>query len=102
MILRHARLSDAPLLRYWDGKPHVIASSGDDDEFDWDLELPRNSDWRELLLSNTRVQPFYERLGFRCIGRRMYGDDDCLVYQLERGRWLKQAGSTARRHQRQG
>lgn len=36
------------------------------------------------LASNARAQRFYERLGFRPVGRRMFGKDDCLVYRLER------------------
>lgn len=39
------------------------------------------------LASNKRVHRFYERLGFRQIGRRMFGEDDCLVYRLEREAW---------------
>lgn len=41
------------------------------------------------LESNRRVHPFYERLGFRCVERRQFGDDDCLVYRLERRDWEK-------------
>ena len=37
------------------------------------------------LASNTRAHRFYERLGFRRVERRRFGDDDCLVYRLERG-----------------
>lgn len=33
---------------------------------------------------NTRAHRFYERLGFRLIGARTFGDDDCLVYRLGR------------------
>ena len=36
------------------------------------------------LASNTRAHRFYERLGFRRVERRRFGDDDCLVYRLER------------------
>jgi aminoglycoside 6'-N-acetyltransferase len=39
------------------------------------------------LVSNTRVHRFYERLGFRCIDRRQFGDDDCFVYRLNREDW---------------
>jgi aminoglycoside 6'-N-acetyltransferase len=38
------------------------------------------------LVSNVRAHRFYERLGFRRIGRRFFGEDDCYVYRLERGR----------------
>lgn len=36
------------------------------------------------LATNTRAHAFYERLGYRAIGRRFFGDDDCLVMRLER------------------
>lgn len=39
------------------------------------------------LVSNTRAHKFYERLGYRRIGRRMFGDDDCYVYRLDRQVW---------------
>ncbi|MBD1853016.1 acetyltransferase [Cyanobacteria bacterium FACHB-502] len=39
------------------------------------------------LVSNTRVHRFYERLGFQCVERRQFGDDDCFVYRLNRENW---------------
>jgi aminoglycoside 6'-N-acetyltransferase len=36
------------------------------------------------LASNTRVHPFYERLGFRFLEARRFGEDDCFVYRLDR------------------
>lgn len=162
MNLRPATPPDAPLLRYWDMKPHVIAATGSDGAFDWETELPRQLDWRELLIaeiearavgvmqiidpareetrywgsveadlraidiwigeeadlgrgygtqmmrlalarcfadarvravlvdplvSNRRAHPFYERLGFSRIDRRIFGSDDCFVYRLERQMW---------------
>jgi aminoglycoside 6'-N-acetyltransferase len=39
------------------------------------------------LVSNDRAHRFYERLGFRRIDRRMFGNDDCYVYRLDRGSW---------------
>lgn len=39
------------------------------------------------LVSNTRVHRFYERLGFRCVERRQFGDDDCFVHRLNRENW---------------
>jgi aminoglycoside 6'-N-acetyltransferase len=39
------------------------------------------------LASNTRAHRFYERLGFKWIDRRYFGDDDCFVYQLDRADW---------------
>lgn len=39
------------------------------------------------LASNTRAHRFYERLGFRFVERRWFGDDDCLVLRLDRAEW---------------
>jgi aminoglycoside 6'-N-acetyltransferase len=36
------------------------------------------------LASNTRAHKFYERIGFRFVARRWFGDDACLVYQITR------------------
>jgi aminoglycoside 6'-N-acetyltransferase len=40
------------------------------------------------LVSNIRAHRFYERLGFVFVERRIFGEDDCLVYRLERSYWL--------------
>jgi aminoglycoside 6'-N-acetyltransferase len=160
--LRPATIADLPLLQGWDKQPHVKASTGDDDFFDWERELPRRVGWRELLiaetgrrpvgfiqiidpaeeethywgdadpnlraidiwigeaaelgrgygtqimrlaldrcfsdpavtavlidplLSNIRARRFYERFGFRALGQRRFGTDDCMVYRLERQAW---------------
>ena len=39
------------------------------------------------LESNVRARRFYERLGFVEVGPRRFGDDDCMVYRLERAQW---------------
>ena len=39
------------------------------------------------LASNTSAHRFYERLGFRFVERRRFGEDDCFVYRVERGDW---------------
>lgn len=39
------------------------------------------------LASNTRAHRFYERLGFRFLERRRFGEDDCFVYRLRRAEW---------------
>lgn len=39
------------------------------------------------LASNVRAQRFYERLGFQPVERRRFGEDDCIVYRLERAEW---------------
>lgn len=36
------------------------------------------------LASNVRAHRFYERLGFRFVERRRFGEDECFVYRLER------------------
>jgi aminoglycoside 6'-N-acetyltransferase len=43
------------------------------------------------LASNTRAHRFYQRLGFRFVQRRRFGDDDCFVYRLERQDWRQGA-----------
>lgn len=49
------------------------------------------------LNTNVDAQRFYARLGFRVVGRRAFGDDDCLVMRLEREHWRsgspRQAGA---------
>ena len=39
------------------------------------------------LASNRDAHRFYERLGFRVVERKRFGDDDCLVYRLDREDW---------------
>lgn len=39
------------------------------------------------LASNPRAHKFYQRLGFVPVGRRMFGEDDCLVHRLGREAW---------------
>lgn len=39
------------------------------------------------LASNARAHRFYERLGFRFVERRSFGDSDCFVYRLNRAEW---------------
>lgn len=46
------------------------------------------------LASNTRAQRFYERLGFRFLERRRFGEDDCFVYRLERSLWNRDAAGS--------
>ena len=41
------------------------------------------------LASNGRARRFYERLGFRFVANRRFGDDDCAVYRLDRARWVR-------------
>jgi len=39
------------------------------------------------LARNARARRFYERLGFRFVEFRRFGQDDCTVYGLDRGAW---------------
>jgi aminoglycoside 6'-N-acetyltransferase len=55
--LRPATLSDVPLLIVWDLDPDVAASSGDDDFFDWEYEIPRGFPWRDLLIAEWDGEP---------------------------------------------
>lgn len=41
------------------------------------------------LESNVDARRFYERIGFEEVGPRRFGEDDCMVYRLERAGWLK-------------
>ena len=50
ITLRAAIPEDAPMLRIWDRQPHVIAS-GIDEDWRWEIELPRHPDWREQLIA---------------------------------------------------
>ncbi len=36
------------------------------------------------MAGNLRARRFYERLGFREVGPRRFGEDDCVVYRLDR------------------
>lgn len=41
------------------------------------------------LATNTAAHRFYQRLGFRFLEERDFGDDHCFVYQLTRDQYLK-------------
>ncbi len=57
MELRLATPADRALLQYWDQKPHVVASGGVDDEGDWEADLARDVDWREILIAEVDGRP---------------------------------------------
>jgi aminoglycoside 6'-N-acetyltransferase len=57
MRLRLATPVDAPLLRYWDTKPHVIAARGDDSFIDWNAELARKSEFDEWVIAEVDGRP---------------------------------------------
>ncbi len=54
--LRKATIADLALLDQWDKQEHVIASDPNDD-WDWDFELARNPEWRELLIAEKDGKP---------------------------------------------
>ncbi len=56
---RPATPEDLALLRHWDNQPHVIESDPNDD-WEWEIELHRNADWREQLIAEKDGRP----LGF--------------------------------------
>jgi aminoglycoside 6'-N-acetyltransferase len=60
MRLRPAKPPDLALLRYWDTKPHVIAATGGDANWDWETELAHVPEGRELLIAEIDGRP----LGF--------------------------------------
>jgi aminoglycoside 6'-N-acetyltransferase len=41
------------------------------------------------LAGNFRACRFYERLGFRPVGPRTFGNDECIVYRLARHAWQR-------------
>lgn len=45
------------------------------------------------LASNADAHRFYQRMGFEVVGRRTFGEDDCLVHRLERASWEGRARS---------
>ena len=45
--------------------------------------------------TNTAAHRFYQRLGFKPVGRRKFGDDDSLVHALKRTDWCKRKNSHA-------
>lgn len=47
------------------------------------------------LATNTRAHRFYERLGFKFVERRRFGEDDCCVYRLDRAGYLDAEGAGA-------
>ncbi|VAX07912.1 Acetyltransferase, GNAT family [hydrothermal vent metagenome] len=54
MKLRLATKDDIPLIEYWDRQPHVINSGGDDDHFDWEFEISRQTFWQEILIAEIK------------------------------------------------
>ena len=57
VTLRPATVDDVPLLDDWDTRPHVIASSGDDDVRDWADEIVHADPWTEHLIAEEDGRP---------------------------------------------
>ncbi len=55
--LRHATVADIPILKNWDEDADVWTWRGGDDFFDWDREVPRKVEWRELLVAELDGRP---------------------------------------------
>lgn len=57
VALRRATPDDAPTLKSWDLDDAVDYSGGEDDNYDWDHELPRSVPWREFLIAELDARP---------------------------------------------
>ncbi|WP_225000426.1 GNAT family N-acetyltransferase [Cesiribacter sp. SM1] len=54
--LRPATIQDLDLIKHWDTKQHVIDCDPDDD-WNWEIELARNPEWREQLIAELDEEP---------------------------------------------
>ena len=57
VTLRPATVDDASMLRRWDEDPHAVDWRGEDDWYDWDVELARDVPWREILVAHVDGVP---------------------------------------------
>lgn len=57
VTLRPATPADVGRLRRWDADPDVAASGGGDGGLDWEAEVPRSLDWREILMAEVDGRP---------------------------------------------
>ncbi|MEO8362904.1 MAG: GNAT family N-acetyltransferase [Ilumatobacteraceae bacterium] len=55
--LRLATLDDSSMLQMWADDVDLWTSSDEDGSFDWDSEIPRTVDWRELLVAEHDGRP---------------------------------------------
>ncbi|MEL7531030.1 MAG: GNAT family N-acetyltransferase [Bacteroidota bacterium] len=55
IVFRPASPNDLSLLQHWDKQPHVLDAGADD--WEWELELPRNPAWREMLIAELDGRP---------------------------------------------
>lgn len=57
VVLRAATIEDLEIIERWDTDPDVDSSGGDDDSYDWGLELCRQVAWREFLIAEVNSVP---------------------------------------------
>lgn len=57
VALRLATPADVATLEAWDAQPHVVNAGGADDAFNWKDEIPRDVDWREILIAEVGARP---------------------------------------------
>lgn len=83
--LRPAVPADVPLLHRWDDDPDVAASGGDDDEFDWEYEVPREVAWRELLIAEEDGRPvgFLQLIDAREEESHYWGDIEPGIWAID-------------------
>lgn len=87
MKLRLANIKDIPILKHWDSKEHVINAGGADDHIDWDYEIPRVVPWCEYLMAESDDGRPIGMVQVIDPEKRRFGDDDCIVFRLNRERW---------------
>jgi aminoglycoside 6'-N-acetyltransferase len=56
ITLRSATIDDLELVKYWDKKQHII-DCDPDDEWNWEIELNRQPEWREQLVAEYNGEP---------------------------------------------
>ena len=55
--LRVATIEDSPMLKKWADDVGLWTPNDEDGSFDWDYEIPRKVDWRELLVAEQDGRP---------------------------------------------
>lgn len=73
----------------WIGEAHHLGQGYGTEMMRWAISRCFENEAIEAILidpltSNTKAHRFYERLGFVFMEARRFGEDDCLVYRLDR------------------
>lgn len=55
--LRSATVGDIPILKKWDEDVNVWTSGGEEGPFNWETEIPRRIEWREMLIAEHDGRP---------------------------------------------